>query len=195
MPPGPSLCGKGDPGGCGLPVSEMGETRNGLCVRCHVDVVLRLGVYGASAASGSPAPCASEKLFEKVSLSEFALLRRNGKRTAESSRQSLRCTWQARIIAHALLAGWSRSPDPQRYGFSSAVSRRNPHGHLPLLRSNRCEPYRAHFLNCLGLPPNSPFFALAACLAGVLANPPTRPPRRPSSAAAFDSVDSCMPTY
>ena len=77
--------------------------------------------------------------------------------------------------------------------FNSAVSRRNPQGHRPVFGSNRCEPYRLHFLNCLGLPPSLPFFALAACLAGVLANPPIRPPRRPSSAAALVSVDSSMP--
>ena len=78
-------------------------------------------------------------------------------------------------------------------GFAScAVSRRYPHGHRCVFGSNRCEPYRVHFLNCLGLPPNCPFSRAAACLAFVLAKPPTRPPRRPSSAAAFDSVDSCM---
>ena len=89
---------------------------------------------------------------------------------------------------HRLYAGFNL----KRYGFSCAVSRLNPHGQRWVFRSNLCEPYRLHFLNCLGLPPNLPFSALAACLAGVLASPPTRPPRRPNSAAAFDNVESCM---
>src|SRR5580692_893090 len=92
----------------------------------------------------------------------------------------------AQIESTACYFGLVATEGVLRSPFNCAVSRRKPQGHLSVFESNRCEPYRVHFLNCLGLPPNCPFFALAAFLAGVLANPPTSPPRRPSSAAAFD---------